>query len=383
MRFDIVVVGGGIAGAGIAYELSRLFSVIVVEREQQCGRHATGRSAASFTQAYGGATVRRLAGASRSFLETPPKGFAAHPLLMPRGTLTIARQEQIGRLEQAFALARVSAPSIRRIAPAEALARVPILRPEAVAAALFEPDAMDLDVHGLHGGFLAAASRQGARILCDAAVERIDHDAKGWTVQTSAGTVSAAILINAAGAWADAVARLAGVQPLGLVPKKRTAFLVPLPPDVEARTWPLVDDVGESFYFKHDAGQLFVSPADATPSEPVDVFADEIDVAIGADRLQRATTLTVRRVSRSWAGLRTFAPDGAPVVGPDPEVPDFIWLAGQGGTGIKTAPALSRACVSLMNMGRLPDDLLSAGLTAGDLLPGRLRGSPHLDKKPS
>ena len=271
---------------------------------------------------------------------------------------------------------------MRRIAPAEALARVPILRPEAVVAAMLEPDAMDLDVHGLHNGFLAGARRRGTQVLCNAHVEDIEHGSDGWTLRTTIGAVSAAILINAAGAWADEVARLAGIEPLGLVPKKRTAFLVPLPHDTDAHAWPLVDDVGESFYFKHDAGQIFVSPADATPSAPADVFADEIDIAIGAERLQEATTLTIRRVSRSWAGLRTFAPDNAPVVGPDPDVPDFIWLAGQGGTGVKTAPALSRACASLMENGRLPDDLLRLGVTAGDLLPGRFRRSLHLDETP-
>lgn len=379
IQADVAVVGGGIAGAGAAFELSRSASVVVVEREAQCGHHATGRSAASFTLAYGTATMRRLARASRPFLDAPPPDFAAYPLLRPRGTLTMARADQLGRLADAFELGRGYARSLCRLTQAEALARVPILRPEAVAGAMFEPDAMDLDVHGLHGGFLAAARRQGTRILCDAGVEAIDHGPDGWTVHTSAGTVRCTILLNAAGAWADEIARLARVRPLGLVPKKRTAFLVPLPETIDARGWPLVDDVGEDFYFKHESGQLFVSPADATPTAPSDVYADDIDVAVGAERLEQATTLTVRRVSRSWAGLRTFAPDGAPVVGPDPDVPDFIWLAGQGGTGVKTAPALSRACVALMQAGDLPDDLLRTGLTAGDLLPGRLRRSLHLD----
>ena len=382
IRADILVVGGGIAGAGAAYELSRTASVIMVEREAQCGHHATGRSAASFTLAYGSSTMRRLARASRSFLVSPPSGFAEHPLLMPRGTLTIARHDQLGRLADAFEQGRALAPSLCRLTPAEALARVPVLRPEAVAGAMYEPDAMDLDVHGLHGGYLAAARRQGARILCNAGIEAIDHGPDGWIVHTPAGTVRCTILVNAAGAWADQIACMAGVRPLGLVPKKRTAFLVPLPETVDARGWPLVDDVGEDFYFKHESGQLFVSPADATPSPPGDVFADDIDVAIGAERLQEATTLTVRRVARSWAGLRTFAPDSAPVVGPEPDRPDFVWLAGQGGTGVKTAPALSRACAALMQNGDLPDHLLRTGLTAGDLLPGRLRRSLHLDEKP-
>lgn len=377
LRVDVIVIGAGIAGAGAAFELSRTASVALIEREAQCGVHATGRSAASFTQTYGTPTIRRLAGASRPFLESPPPGFAEHPLLTPRGTVTIARVGQRDLLDQAYERARAFVPAMRRLAPDETLARVPILRPEAVAGgAMLEPGAMDLDVHGLHAGYLAGARRQGARLLCGAGVEAITSDGDGWQVTTQAGAVTGRILVNAAGAWADEVARLAGVAPLGLVPKKRTAFLLPLPVGVNGRGWPLVDDVGEQFYFKHEAGQLLVSPADAVPSPPGDVFADELDVAIGAERLEGATTLQVRRVARAWAGLRTFVTDGAPVVGPDPDRREFVWLAGQGGYGIKTAPALSRACAALIETGRLPDDLLGAGLTAGDLLPDRLRRLP-------
>jgi D-arginine dehydrogenase len=371
---DILIVGGGIAGAGAAFELAAFASVIVTERESRCGYHSTGRSAASFTENYGGTVIRRLAMASRAFLEGPPSGFSEYPLLAPRGMITIARQDQLELLERQLEGARALVPAISRIDTAAALARVPILRPDYVAGAYMEPDSRDLDVHGLHQGFLRGARARGARILVDAEVQSIERQDQRWRVRTAAGTFSAATLINAAGAWADSVAELAGLRPLGLIPKRRTAFNISVPEDLDIRAWPMINDVGEEFYFKPDAGQLFISPADASPTAPVDAYAEDIDVAAGVERLERATTLRVRRVSRAWAGLRTFASDGSPVVGYDDEISGFFWLAGQGGYGIKTSPALSRACASLIRHGCLPEDLIRLGVTAAELAPGRLRG---------
>lgn len=376
------VIGGGIAGAGVAFEIAAFASVVLLEREDHCGTHATGRSAASFTETYGNSVIRRLAMASRSFLADPPSGFADVPLLKPRGTVTIARADQADALEGALERARALVSTVVRIDPAEAIRRVPVLRPEAVAVAMLEPDAMEIDVDALHRGFLRGAARRGARILTGTGVEAIERCGSRWRVTTSRGEIHASILVDAAGAWADDVARLAGLRPLGLVPKRRTAFLVPVPDGVEIGGWPLVDDVGETFYFKPDAGRLFVSPADATPSLPVDAYPDDLDVAIGVDRLERATTLDIRRVHRAWAGLRTFAADRSPVVGPDPAAADFIWLAGQGGYGIKTSPALSRACAALVRREPLPDDLLHLGLNARDLSPGRFPGLATMDTLP-
>jgi D-arginine dehydrogenase len=193
-------------------------------------------------------------------------------------------------------------------------------------------------------------------------------------VTTPAGTFSAPTLINAAGAWADGIAEQAGVRPLGLTPKRRTAFNIPAPPGMDVRDWPMVNDAEEQFYFKPDAGQILVSPADATPSAAVDAYPEDLDVATGVERLERATTLNVQRVSRAWAGLRTFAADASPVVGRDGGVLEFFWLAGQGGYGIKTSPSLSRACASLIRDRRLPDDLVRLGITVSQLSPDRLRG---------
>jgi D-arginine dehydrogenase len=371
---DVLIVGGGIAGAGAAYELAAGASVTVLEREAQCGYHSTGRSAASYTENYGGAIIRRLAIASRPFLEGPPAGFSDHPLLSPRGMITIAREDQLEMLERQLKRARLLVESIEAIDVADAIARVPILRRDYVAGAFIEPHSMDLDVHGLHQGFLREAKARGARIVVNADVQAIDRHDELWTVTTPAGVFRAPLLIDAAGAWSDAIAVLAGARPLGLVPKRRTAFNVPAPAGMSIREWPMVNDAAEEFYFKPDAGQLFVSPADATPSEPVDAYPDDIDVAAGVERLERATTLNVRKVSRSWAGLRTFAADAEPVVGFDGRVEGFFWLAGHGGYGIKTSPALSRACVSLIRESRLPDDLIRLGISAAELSPERLRG---------
>jgi D-arginine dehydrogenase len=197
-----------------------------------------------------------------------------------------------------------------------------------------------------------------------------------WHVDTPAGSYAAPVLVNAAGAWADSIAVTAGIAPLGLVPKRRTAFNVPAPAGVDIHAWPMIDDVGGDLYFKPDAGQLLVSPADATPSEPVDAQAEDLDVAIGVERFEQVTTVNVTRVSRAWAGLRTYAHDGSPVVGYDPTADGFLWLAGQGGYGIKTSPALSRACAALLERRPLPDDLRRLGIDAADLSPERLRRAP-------
>ncbi len=328
---DVLIVGGGIAGASAAFETAAFASVILLEREPQCGYHSTGRSAASFSENYGNDVVRRLAMASRAFLEDPPAGFCEQPLLNARGTITIARSDQLELLGRKLESARALVPAIAPLDPAEARARVPILRPDYVAGAFIEPDAREIDVDALHQGYLRGARRRGARIVVGAEVQAIARTGSRWSVVAEGTTYLAPIVINAAGAWADRIALLAGARPVGLVPKKRTAFLVPVPSALDVRTWPLIDDVGEEFYFKSDAGRLFVSPSDATRASPRMPIPTTWTSRWGVERLERATTLTVERVLRAWAGLRTFAADMTPVVGPDPEVEDFHWLAGQGG----------------------------------------------------
>jgi D-arginine dehydrogenase len=370
---DIIVIGGGIAGASAAAELATGAQVTLLEAEARCGMHATGRSAASFTEAYGAPVIRRLARASRAFLETPPPGFAQVPILRPRGMVTVARADQVDRLAAELAKARDLVPSIHAITPDEVQAMVPILRAGHIAAAFIEPTQREIDVDALHQGYLRQARARGAQVVTGAGVTAMTRDGAGWRVTTTSGDFRAEVIVNAAGAWADPVAAMAGLSPIGITPYRRTAFQVAVPDGLDATRWPMINDVDEAFYFKPDAGRLFASPGDATPSPPMDAWPDDIDVAIGVERLEQATTLTVRRVLHAWAGLRSFAPDRVPVLGF--EGPGFFWLAGQGGYGIKTAPALSRACAALILRGQFPDDLTEGGIDPATLSPARLRAN--------
>jgi D-arginine dehydrogenase len=324
--------------------------------------------------------VRRLAVAGREFFERPPAGFAGQKLVRPRGMITIARSDQAAALAAELERGRRFVPSMRAMSREEAMARVPVLRPDYLNAAIFEPESRDIDVNGLHQGYLRGLKARGGRILTDAGVERIERRGGRWHVATREFRAEAPRLVNAAGAWADEIGSLAGARPLGLEPRRRTAFTIDAPAASEIGNWPLINDVGQEFYFKPDAGQILVSPADAEPSPPTDIQADEYEVALGVDRLQRATTIEVRRVNRKWAGLRTFAPDGNPVAGEDPELAGFFWLAGQGGYGIKTAPALSRIVAGLAFGAGLPAPIAARGLTADELSPRRFATrslSPH------
>ena len=370
---DVLIIGGGIAGAGAAFHLAGRARVTLLEAEESCGYHSTGRSAASYTENYGTPTIRRLAIASRPFLASPPPGFTETPIMLPRGMVTIARADQLDALAEELARAREFAPSVAPLPVSEALARVRILGPDYVAGAIIEPHSMEVDVAALHQGFLRGARRQGAQIVTEARAQAIQRRDGVWVVETAAGSFMAPVLVNAAGAWADHVAAMAGVVPLGLQPRRRTAMLLPVPDGIDTRGWPMINDVGEAFYFKRDAGAVFLSPADATPSEPTDAQPDELDIAVAIDRFQQATTMQVARVQRAWAGLRTFASDGAPVAGFDDRAEGFFWLAGQGGYGIKTAPALSLLTAAAVLDNSFPAALLAVGLQPQDLGPARLR----------
>lgn len=349
-RTDIIVIGAGIAGASAADALAPSARVIVLEQEERAGVHSTGRSAALFSETYGNAVIRALSRASRAFLAGPPDGFSETPLIRPRGSLYVAAEDQLDRLRAL----EVATGTFERLSGAEARRRVPILRPEASAAGLYEPGAMDIDVDALHQGFLRRLRRRGGQLVTDAPVTALRREATGWIATTPRGDVSAPIVINAAGAWADRVAVLAGIAPLGLQPKRRTAALID-GPDLDFSGWPLVIDADETVYFKPDAGRLLISPADETDTEPGDAQPDDLDVAVAADRVERMTTLRVSRVRHRWAGLRTFAPDRTPVCGFDPREAGFFWLAGQGGYGIQTSPALAALAARLVL--RLPGDL--------------------------
>jgi D-arginine dehydrogenase len=369
---DCLVIGAGIAGASAAFELAAHGSVRVLEREPQPGYHATGRSAALFTESYGNAAIRALTRGSRRFFLDPPAGFVDAPLVRDRGVLYIASADQ----GDAFAELR-AAPDIAKstvlLGTQEALARVPILRPESVHHAAYEAEGRDVDVNGLHQGFLRGLRKRGGSLIFNCVIDSIAHDAGRWIVTTAGESYAAPVLVNAAGAWADEIARLAGVDPLGIEPRRRTAVIIDPPAGVSVNDWPMVLAADESFYFKPDAGKLLVSPADETPSAPCDAQPEDLDVAIAVDRLEAATTLTVSRVSHRWAGLRTFVRDRSPVVGFDANAPGFCWLAAQGGYGIQTAPALSKLTAALVRGLAVPDELVACGVDSAALAPARLR----------
>lgn len=370
-KFDIIIIGGGIAGFGIAAFLNKNVRALLLEKEAFPGLHATGRSAALFSETYGSEPIRALSRAGKAFLAAPPEPFQLSSPLRPRGCLYIATEEQKDRL-----LAAASSPLMKAaaevISASQAAARCPILKPGHAAAALWEPGAQDIDVDALLQAFVRKFRAGSGIVRASAEVTGIGRNAEGWRVCTYEEEFEAPILVNAAGGWADQVAELAGVTPFGIQPLQRTAVLVDPPAGSEIGDWPCVIDIDENFYFKPDAGKLLLSPADEQPVSPCDAQPEELDVAIAVDRVEQATTLQVRRVEHRWAGLRSFAPDRLPVVGFDPTAPGFFWLAGQGGYGVQTAPALSRLAAALVTGDEVPLDICDAGLDPDALRPARL-----------
>lgn len=381
---DILIIGAGIAGASTAYFLGSRARTVLLERESQPGYHSTGRSAALFSETYGSEPVRILSRASRSFLAAPPQGFAQTPILSPRGALMLAAPGQEDLMREELAAMQRITPSVRGLSGEEVLALVPVLQPEGVAGGILEPEACDIDVHTLHQGFLRGAKQHGCTLVSDAPVIRIERLApgadgrpSGWRVHTPKGVWDAGVIVNAAGAWADEVAKMAGVRPIGLQPKRRSAFTFQPPEGLDPRFWPMVIALDESWYIKPDAGALLGSPANADPVEPHDVQAEEFDIALAIHNIQEATSLSIRRPTRVWAGLRSFVADASLVGGAFKDEPGFIWNAGQGGYGIQTCAAMGEACAALALGQPIPAALQSAGVTAEMLSPDR----PGLSEK--
>ena len=374
-EFDFIVIGAGIAGASAGYELAGQgrngSRVALLEREDQPGYHTTGRSAALYIQCYGNEVIRALTVGSWQFYTEPPAGFAEAPLLGPRGVLFVGRPDQVAALDRLAAETRPLAPHIERLDAAAARALVPILRPTALGGAVFDSKAMEIDVNGLHQGYLRGLKARSGEVVTRAEVRGLQPGPPGWLVETTAGDFTAPVVVDAGGAWCDEIARLAGARPVGLVPKRRTAITFDAPAGLDAGAWPLTAGVAEDFYFKPDSGRLMGSPADETPMPPCDVQPDELDIAVAVERIQAATTLEIRRLGNTWAGLRTFAADKTPVVGFDPLREGFFWLAGQGGYGIQTAPAMGRLTAALATGGPVPEDLAALGVTADALSPAR------------
>ena len=355
-RFDIAIVGGGIAGASLAAELAPHASVVVLESEDAAGYHSTGRSAAFWSETYGGPHIQPLTSAS---------GDAIAPYLSPLGSLHIGRAHEAPLIDAFLAEFEGSGVDLSRVDPAE---HVPGLRPEWTLGIL-EPSCAYIDVAGLHGEALGRLKRGGGEVWLNAGFEAAERVRGDWHVETAAGPLTAGILVDAAGAWADPVAVRLGARPLGIQPYRRTL--------AQLRVEPAVPDdmvhvahIGTQFYFKPEAGgKLWLSPSDETPTDPCDAAPEEMDVAIAIDRLESAVDWRIAAVERKWAGLRTFAPDRLPVYGFDPRVEGLFWCAGQGGFGIQTAPAAARLAAAVL-LGRTPDASV-ADIDPANYAPGR------------
>ena len=368
---DFLVIGAGIAGASIACELALEARVVVAEQEDRAGYHTSGRSAAMYIRSYGAPPVRALTAASRAFFDDPPAGFADYPLLNPRACLTIAREDQTPALDALADEIRAAGERFSELTTAEARALLPVLKPAGAHRAILEPDCADIDVGALHQGFLRLGRARGAELRLAAKVSSITRRSDRWQVRLSdGGEIQARVVINAAGAWADEVAELAGARRIGVTPKRRTVILIE-PPAGDIDRWPTVLDVAEQFYFKPQSGLILASPGDETPVPPQDAAPDEYDIAVCVERIQQAAELPVRRVNRAWAGLRTFTPDKVPAFGYDAVAAEFFWFAGQGGFGMQTSPAAARLGAALALRRPPPDELTSAGVREDAYAPGR------------
>lgn len=366
-RYDIAIVGAGIAGASLAAEIAGDARVLILEAEAQPGYHATGRSAAFWSQTYGGPAVQPLTTASGPWLRDPPADYGGESFVSPRGELFMTTADDRGLLD-AFAAEFAGAVPLERVDPATF---VDGLRPEWVDA-LIEPTCVDIDVARLHAACLRVAKRRGASLVCSAGLQRATRTGRLWVLETAEGLFEANILVDAAGAWADPVARLAGVQALGIRAYRRTMVQLRVDPPAPADL-PVVRDGQDSFYFKPETGgRIWLSPHDEIASEPCDAAPEEIDVAVAIDRFQNAVDWKIEAVERKWAGLRSFAPDRLPVYGFDPGTDGFFWFAGQGGFGIQTAPAAAKLGAALL-LGRAPDPMV-AGIDAARYAPARFRG---------
>lgn len=372
IEVDFLIIGGGIAGASTGYFLSRHGKVAVLERESHAGYHSTGRSAALYTVAYGTPQVRALTAASRAFFDNPPEGFVEHPILTPRGEMTVDFEGNPEELQRQYDSALASVPEMRLLTADEACAIVPVLRREKVHGAMLDPSAADIDTDSLLQGYLRGIRRNGGSVQLDSEVLEIQRIDDAWEVRCAQQTYRAPVLVNAAGGWCDKIAELAGATPLGLTPKRRAAFLFSPPEDVDSHSWPVLVSLDESFYFKPDAGMLLGSPANADPVEPHDVQPEELDIALGIYQIEEHTTLSIRRPSHTWAGLRSFFADGDLISGYDPATPGLYWVAGQGGYGIQTSAAMGEASAALIRREPLPEHLTRHGLSAEMLSPTRL-----------
>jgi D-arginine dehydrogenase len=366
--FDVVIVGAGIAGASLAAEISEEKSVLLLEAESVAGYHSTGRSAAFWTETYGGPAIQPLTSASGPFLLSPPITFSETSLLTPRGALHLGQDSDATAAETMLGDFARSGVALEQLNASELATRVSGLR-DGWSTALWEPDCCDIDVGGLHNGYLKAARGAGVQIFCNAPLTQAQFSNGRWAIRAGGNSFTANTLVNAAGAWADDVAVRSGIPAIGITPYRRTIMQLAVEPGASADL-PLVVGLDGSFYFKPEAGgRVWLSPHDEIPTEPCDAAPEELDIAMAIDRFQQVVNWEVIRLERKWAGLRSFARDRLPVIGRDPNVPEFFWLAGQGGFGIQTAPAVASMAGALL-MNRTHE---VPNANADDYAPGRFR----------
>lgn len=374
--WDVVVVGAGMAGASVGWQLAQAGQrVLLLERESQPGYHTTGRSAALFEEHYGPEQVQALTRASRAFYEHPPAGFVDTPILHPRGVMYVGTAAHKSLIDAAYTEAVEHSPDAQRLDGDALRAIVPVLN-ASIVDGFVDDGARDIDVNALHQGFLRGLRHAHGELWCNAEVTALTHDGntRSWTIALADGrSVQTAIVVNAAGAWADGIGELAGARAIGLVPARRSAFTFAVPEGMDATHWPAVISADESFYFKPDAGQLLGSPANADATYPHDVQPEEEDIATGIWNIEQATTLQIRRPSHTWAGLRSFVADGEMVIGWDDSVPNLFWVAAQGGYGIQSAAAYSLLARNLLLDEPIDESLLDQGVRLEALEPVRLQ----------
>ncbi|PZU10845.1 MAG: FAD-dependent oxidoreductase [Sphingomonas sp.] len=374
-QVDIVVIGGGIAGLSAAMRLARRARTVVIEREGALGYHSSGRSATFSHFGIGDAAVRGMTAASRPFFETPPDGFVERPLSFAKPAMFIATEELIGELRALESEMTRYTDTITRVSPAEMLEIVPVLKTGVggIVEGLLDRSGRKLDSDLLLQACAKAVRAAGGEVVTEAGAIGLRREGERWIVDTAGETYSTATIVDAAGAWADEVAIAAGVRPLGLQPMRRTIIGFDPPEGLDVSAWPFTKTAGdEGFYMLPDAGRLLASPMDVTPTEPTDAQPEDFDIALAAWRVEEATTLEVGRIKAKWAGLRTFTADKVPTAGFAPDAPGFFWLAGQGGYGLQTAPAMALATEALLFGEAWPEELAAYGVRPDQIMPDRL-----------
>jgi len=372
--YDAIVIGGGIAGLSVASSLAHRLRVLVLEAESSLGYHSTGRSGAVFGRSYGNDVILKLNELSSAFFEAPPSNFTDGTLFRQRPWLIVARADQVEASTRWQKLATRLEVIRAKDIPEQSGG---LLRPGYAEFGYLDRNCGDLDVHALNEGYRRLLLACGGQIVLNARVQAIERAGSRWNVETAAGCFSSPLVVNASGGWADSIAGMMGLDPIGIAPLRRSAALVRAPDGVDVARLPVILDADEQFYFKPEAGKLMISSADETPCVPCDVQAEEIDIAHAVDRYERATGQNVRRIDHHWAGMRTFAPDRTPVVGFDPRCEGLLWVAGQGGYGIQIAPALAQLAAGSV-FGEPVDARLAAALD-----PARLIGAgAHSEDSP-